>query len=467
MQRTRLSSAVFRCLVLFFVLVLFQLSSIAIIYATTVSLQVDGNEGAIPVEATATFGDTTMPLDGTLTVYRDNKSIGSVGGTGRANWSGTEDGGALSQGPHIYTATACDKLGDCQSSSQTIVIDNTPELTATAAKMEGDMAIGGTVHFKEYVGGAEGIVRVKHIQPTGLTRSRSKYYEGADVINWTWAEMYTEKEGQPDDAGNWKQGEHLVQVTATAYNGTESVTVDLPIHIDNTPEVTAEAQKMEGDMGIHGTVRFKERANGYGGTLKIERRTSAASTILGSKTYPGAETFDWVWAEVYAKSKPDDAGSWPQGDGTKVLAIAEAYNGAQNVFTLPIHIDNTPQVNYQGARYYPDKTFDLHAKLLFKEHVRGDEGRLDFAMTQAEDAGYGGNMTYIVKDTQVNWSYSAMTGRRIPLSLWTGKKIKIKFDLWANNGARNIQEFTEDLELGCPVGEDPACCESNPQGAIQ
>lgn len=183
MQRTGLFPSAALCFpVLLFFLLLSSAPRTA--QANTVLISVQGNEGAIPIEASATFGNTTFPLAGTLTVYRDNMRLGSVSGTGMANWSGTADGGALSQGAHTFTATACLNQGGCQSHSQVIVIDNTPEVTVEALKLEGDMGIHGIVRFKEHVGGQEGEIALTHLPPSPATSlGGGKKYEGK-VKKW-------------------------------------------------------------------------------------------------------------------------------------------------------------------------------------------------------------------------------------------------------------------------------------------
>ena len=167
--------------------------------ATSASITLSGVEGAIPLQASATFATHTFcngasPPDcwksnsGTLTVSQKHPNgvtyhMASKSGEGSANWSTTLDTGAMAQGTHTFVATACDSKRICSSSSQSITIDNTPELTASSGSTEGNLKIKGTVDFKEHVGGYEGYIDIYYIAPNGArSYIKRKYYEGTEAI---------------------------------------------------------------------------------------------------------------------------------------------------------------------------------------------------------------------------------------------------------------------------------------------
>ena len=153
-RHTTMSS---RLLVLYFALLLSPALP-AIAHATSASISVSGNEGAINVSADASFTEYPDSNAGSLTVYRNNSYLGSQAGNGSARWSTVINGGLLPQGAHTFSAIARDSRGDSDTATRTIIIDNTPAVTLTVADAEGDMEVHGTVDFKENITGAEGTV---------------------------------------------------------------------------------------------------------------------------------------------------------------------------------------------------------------------------------------------------------------------------------------------------------------------
>jgi hypothetical protein len=108
-------------------------------WATSASISVSGNEGAIPLTASATFTsyphcDSQTPPNcwnvdsGTLYVNGTLRASGN----GSASWTTTLDGGAMSQGEHTFIATAVDSEGVSHTSQTTINIDNTPSVTVSS-----------------------------------------------------------------------------------------------------------------------------------------------------------------------------------------------------------------------------------------------------------------------------------------------------------------------------------------------
>ncbi|MBM9536060.1 hypothetical protein, partial [Desulfobulbus alkaliphilus] len=186
--------------------------------ATSASITLSGTEGAISLNASASFTrhkfcNNRTPPDcwydnsGTLRVTHARPNgytshIGSSSGNGSAQWSTTLDGGAMAQGTHTFTARACDSKGICHSSSYSVTIDNTPVLSGSAGSTTGDLQIGGTVEFKEHVGGHEGHIELWHVRPNRYrSRVGFQYFTGTGSMSWSWQEIV----GSIADGGGWAQ----------------------------------------------------------------------------------------------------------------------------------------------------------------------------------------------------------------------------------------------------------------------
>jgi hypothetical protein len=168
-------------------------------------------------------------------------------------------------------------------------------VTGSVNKSEGDLDIKGTVDFKEYVGGNEGSVTIYYIHPNGgRYYAGSKPFEGATSLEWTWKNIT----GYIPDAGSWAQGKYTIQVIAKAANGASKQT-DIPITIDNTPEVTGSVNKSEGDLDIKGTVDFKEYVGGNEGSVTIYYiHPNGGRYYAGSKPFEGAASLEWTWKDT-------------------------------------------------------------------------------------------------------------------------------------------------------------------------
>ena len=141
-------------------------------WATSASISVSGNEGAIPLTASASFTkyaycSPTDPTNcqyvnfGRLYIYHNVSLIHTTQGNGTASWSTTLDGGLLSQGDHTYTAKAVDYEYASDTASAAIHIDNTPTVSLVdPGLVEGTFEITGTADFKEHVYGPEGYLRI-------------------------------------------------------------------------------------------------------------------------------------------------------------------------------------------------------------------------------------------------------------------------------------------------------------------
>ena len=205
-----------------------------------------------------------------------------------------------------------------------ITIDNTPVLTGSAGSATGDLQIGGTVQFKERVGGSEGRVDLWYVHPNGHRYfAGRKYYQGTGVLLWSWQEII----GSIPDGGSWAQGKYTIQVIAIAHNGASS-RHDIPITINNTPEITIIGPRYYPDLtfDIIGMVTFKEHVGGNEGSLIIALKEihQTGYTNHGVKSY--AETsIGWSYSEITGSRL--SSATW----GTKELIVqitARANNGA-------------------------------------------------------------------------------------------------------------------------------------------
>jgi hypothetical protein len=258
-------------LAVFFVLTLFC-SGLA--WGTSASITVTGNEGPIPLDASATFTsykhcDSENPPNcwyvdsGRLEVYRDSSLIASVSGSSYVSWSNTLDGGAMSQGDHTFSATAVDSEGVSYTDSTVITIDNTPIVSVNSPNLvEGAFDITGSATFKERVGGNEGTIYLyidRIDKPKG-----SKSYEGTTV---TWS--YSEITGYLLDAGVYTNGDHKIYVQAKAANGASEWAEGIFI-INNTPIVSVNSLgQVEGEFDFSGSATFKEHVGGNEGTIYL------------------------------------------------------------------------------------------------------------------------------------------------------------------------------------------------------
>ncbi|MEW6593728.1 MAG: hypothetical protein AB1413_02540, partial [Thermodesulfobacteriota bacterium] len=140
-------------------------------WATSATINVSGNEGAITVSASATFmqdthcdnkGNCWAVNSGVVYIYQDGSGpITWASGNGSATATIIVDSGALSQGAHTFKAIARDHEGGSASDSQTITIDNTPTVTVNSpGQVTGAFDITGTATFKERVYGSEGSIRL-------------------------------------------------------------------------------------------------------------------------------------------------------------------------------------------------------------------------------------------------------------------------------------------------------------------
>ena len=414
----------------------------ALAAATSASISISGQEGAIPLSASATFTkykfcngasppDCWYDNSGTLAVRQKHPNgsvyyLGGNSGKGSAEWSTTLDTGAMAQGTHTFVVTACDVKGNCSSDSRSITIDNTPVVTASVNNTEGDLNIKGTVDFKEYVGGNEGSVTIYYIHPNGSRYYvRSKSYEGAAPLEWTWKDIA----GSIPDAGAWAQGKYTVQIIATAANGVAKQ-IDLPITIDNTPVVTASVNNTEGDLNIKGTVDFKEYVGGNEGSVTIYYiHPNGSRYYVRSKSYEGAAPLEWTWKDI-AGSIPD-AGAWAQGKYT-VQIIATAANGVAKQIDLPITIDNTPVVTASVNNTEGD--LNIKGTVDFKEYVGGNEGSVTIYYIHPNGSRYYVRSKSYEGAAPLEWTWKDIAGSIPDAGAWAQGKYTVQIIATAANG---------------------------------
>ena len=268
-------------------------------WATSASISVSGNEGAIPLNASATFTsyehcDSATPPNcsnvdtGTLSVYQDGTRIGGSSGWGAASWSTTIDGGSLPQGDHTYSATAVDSEGVSDTATTVIHIDNTPEITANSrGTVEGLFEITGSATFKPRWLGYHGLVKIVSVGgvPRGVYKSYSQQsvnWRSSEIIGW-------------QDAGSYSNGNHTMVVQAVAANGAASPLVTATFTVDNTPTITVNSPGVvKGAFDITGTATFKPRL-GYHGLVKIVSIEGIQRSGLKSYTIPNVS---WKFSEI-------------------------------------------------------------------------------------------------------------------------------------------------------------------------
>ncbi|HIJ56567.1 MAG TPA: hypothetical protein HPQ03_10625, partial [Deltaproteobacteria bacterium] len=227
---------------------LFFIFSSALSFATSASITASGNEGAISVNANASFTSYEYCVGedppecwtvdwGFLTVslYRESDGytmgLGSVSGEGSVSFSTILDGGSISQGTYLLRAVATDSESVTSTSNASITIDNTPTVTVSSPGLvEGAFTIDGTTQFKERVDGYEGMVYVSALGTFGAYKN----FEGTD-ITWNWNDF---PNAEPLDAGSYTNGDYTVIARAKAYNGAWSEDAIGTLTIDNTPTVT-------------------------------------------------------------------------------------------------------------------------------------------------------------------------------------------------------------------------------------
>jgi len=312
--------------------VLFALLCSELAWATSASISVGGNEGAIPLHASATFTsyehcDSEDPPNcwyvdsGTLDVYHRSSRMGSVSGNSSVSWSTTLDGGVMSQGDHTFSAIATDSEGVSHTDSTTITIDNTPTVSVTSpGHVEGAFDFSGSATFKEHVGGNEGTVYLYINKTDKYGLKGSKSYEGTS-ISWS----YSEITGDLLDAGGYANGEHKIYVQAKAANGSLSEWAQGTFTIDNTPTVSVTSPgQVEGFFDITGSATFKEHVGGNEGTVYLYINKTDKYGFKGSKSYEGTSI---SWSSFDIVGSMLDAGSYSKGQH-KIYVQAKAANGA-------------------------------------------------------------------------------------------------------------------------------------------
>jgi hypothetical protein len=432
----------------------------SISHATSASINVDGNEGAVGVSAEASFsthtfcsgsGDNKKCWEddtGTLSVKRDQYySLGSKSGSKEASWSGVVNAGLLSQGNHTFYATARDSKGITDTAIQTIVVDNTPDVSIFTGKPEGDMHPIGTVDFNDNPEGLEGTVSLfinwenynsHYWYPQG-----TKEYEGSDLIDWTWEEITDAMA----NAGKMRQGTHRLKVKGIAANGA----VNEAIHeftVDNTPEITISAGKSEGDMDAKGTVDFKDNPEGLEGRVSLfinwENYNSHYWYPQGTKEYEGSDFIDWTWEEITGAIV--NAGKMRQGTH-RLRARGTAINGTIKDVVHEFTVDNTPDVTILAGE--PDGDMNAKGTADFKDNPVGPEGSVSlFIKWENYNSHYWypqGTKEYEGSDL-IDWTWEEIVGHAANAGTMRQGTHQMKVQGTAANGTikEETHEFTID-----------------------
>jgi hypothetical protein len=431
----------------------------AITYATSVSISVSGNEGAINVSADASFTEYPDSNAGTLSVYRNNSYLGSQAGNGSARWSTVINGGLLPQGSHTFSAIARDSQGDSDKATRTIIIDNTPNLTVQVGEPEGDMQVRGTVDFKENITGAEGSITL-YIQYNGggWSYQGQKSFEGVEPIAWAWEEIAASRVKL--NAGTMPQGNHTIKVRATAANG-KYIDKDYPFTIDNTPDLTVQVGEPEGDMQVRGTVDFKENITGAEGSITLYIQYNGGGwSYQGQKSFEGVEPIAWAWEEIAASRVKLNAGTMPQGNHT-IKVRATAANGKYIDKDYPFTIDNTPDLTVQVGE--PEGDMQVQGTVDFKENITGGEGSITLYI-QYNGGGwsYQGQKSFEGVEP-IAWAWEEIAASRVKLNAGTMPQGNhtIKVRATAANGKYIDKDYpftidnTPDLtvQVGEPEGD--------------
>ena len=432
-------------------------------FATSASISVSGNEGRITVSAQASFSSyetctgsgedevCTTNDSGTLGVRHGSNSLGGDSGDGSASWSGQLNAAVMAQGEHTFYATARDSRGETDTASQTITIDNTPEVSITAGNPEGEMNAKGTVDFKDNPDGNEGVLSLYiDYKNDGavLKGAGSKAYEGSGSISWTWEEIT----GDPLNAGTLPQGTHALIATAKSANNTSKTEKHI-FTIDNTPEVTITADNPEGDMKAKGTVDFKDNPGGNEGVLSLYidyKNDGAVLRGAGSKAYEDSGSISWTWEEI--TGDPLNAGTLPQGTHA-LIATAKSANNTSKTEKHVFTIDNTPRIRFIGVKHYDDQTMDVMGTTTFIENLTGNEGTIAVYYKDAEASSYkqyGGTIGF--DETTVTWKFSDFSGTRMSKAFRGDKEMMFKAVATAANGATASAEHTELIQATgtCP-----------------
>ena len=252
------------------------------------------------------------------------------------------------------------------------------------------------------------------------------------------------------DAGGMPQGKHKYTATACDSKGICS-SFSQTITINNTPALSVEVGKAEGDMQISGSVDFKNHPGGAEGRidiyLKDQRYRYARFYRHGRKWFEGDQATSWTYKDIVGHIF--DAGGYADGKYT-LRVTATAANGATKTVDKVITINNTPEITIIEAVYYDDATFDIIGTATFKDYAGGAEGSIRIDIKDfGKRYGYHGRRVYEGKN--IAWKYSDITGHRLDKFTWGAKEITVKATARAHNGTTTKDEKELIIPaLGCP-----------------
>ncbi|MEW6665618.1 MAG: RHS repeat-associated core domain-containing protein [Thermodesulfobacteriota bacterium] len=422
-------------------------ASIFIDNTPVVTVQSPGTpEGMFDITGTVQFKTCITGQEGVLEIYINTtdwrkKKYKWFEGTG-ITWTYSDvagallDAGAFANGEHIIRVKAMAANGAWTEWVEArFFVDNTPKVTVQGpGNVQGLFDITGTVQFKDYPGGLDGVLEI-YIDTTDWRKKKYKWFEGTS-ITWT----YSEVAGAMLDAGAFSNGEHKIYANAYAANGAWSGWAEASFVIDNTPTVTVQSPgNVEGLFDITGTAQFKDYPGGMEGVVELYIDTTSWRYVQ-RKEFEGT-SITWTYSDVAGALL--DAGGFSNGEH-KIYANAYAANGAWSGWTeASFFVDNTPKVTLQS----PGKRqglVDIVGTANFKEYHGGKEGTV---ILNADSTHWKWELcTKSYEGTGITWSYSDMTGNKIDLSKWAPGKHKLYAMAIAANGAAS--EWVEaELEV--------------------
>jgi hypothetical protein len=427
------------------------------------SVSIPSLEGDMGIRGIADFKENPEGLEGRIEIWRKpdkywvNYSLDGSKSYDRSDpfgWTYKEivdvslNAGSLSQGDHLLKIIAIAENGSKTSELIPFIIDNTPDLTADLGDTEGDMELTGTVDFKENPGAETGTLKIwKKPDKAWLNYSLagSKVYTDASPASWSYEEVV----GSALNAGALEQGDHLLQIDAIADNGA-MVSENIRFSIDNKPDLTVALGDTEGNLGLKGTVDFKENLGEEVGTLEIWQKPDKSwlnYSLAGSKVYTDANPADWSYEEIIGS--PLNAGELPQGDYLlQVKAVAN--NGATTSENLSFTVDNTPDLTARISDTEGD--MELGGSVDFKRNPDGLVGTLKIWKKPDKywvKYSLDGSREYTDADP-LDWTYREIVGSALNAGALPQGDYLLQVQAVAENGAIASEDirFTIDNTPG-------------------
>jgi YD repeat-containing protein len=281
--------------------------------------------GSFDVEGTVVFTEHPISTDGIVALYFDGVSQGSAG-VEESGWSYSQitkrliDPTVLTNGPHTIKAIATASNGSKAEAQTTFNVDNTPKVTIDPiGELEGFLDIKGSIHFQEATSVTDGIVA---LYLDGVAQGSA----GVEESVW----RYSQIAGHEINASMLSNGEHTVEVIATAHNGAQD-SAQITFNIDNTPEISLNGPvQAEGQFDVTAEVTFKENPDGFEGLITYYINDDYLYNGYQDGINVGTKFSDYYGALF-------DASKLTQGDHT-FKVVATAINGAIETSSVTVNI---------------------------------------------------------------------------------------------------------------------------------